>query len=119
MKQVFWNLARNALKAMPDGGRLIIKMKKKGDEGLILSFKDEGVGMSEEERKDLFQPFKGSFEEGTGLGMAIVYRIVQNHRGRIDVQSRKGEGTEVTISLPPIMKREKRERIRLFQDEMR
>ncbi|MCD6452014.1 MAG: PAS domain S-box protein [Acidobacteria bacterium] len=119
MKQVFWNLARNALKAMPDGGRLIIKMKKKGDEGLILSFKDEGVGMSEEERKDLFQPFKGSFEEGTGLGMAIVYRIVQNHRGRIDVQSRKGEGTEVTISLPPIMKREKRERIRLFQDEMK
>ena len=66
----------------------------------LLSFKDEGVGMTPEERKKLFQPFHSGFRKGVGLGMAIVYQIIEQHQGQIDVSSRPGEGTVVRIWLP-------------------
>jgi len=102
MKQVFWNLATNALKAMPDGGDLIIELgvNKKG--GLTISFKDEGIGISDKDMNRLFQPFSGSFSRGTGLGMAIVYRIVKDHQGRIEVKRGTEKGTEVVVHLPPV-----------------
>ena len=56
--------------------------------------------MGDEERAKLFQPFKSFFDQGTGIGMAIVYRIVQEHGGRIQVQSRPGAGTTITLALP-------------------
>jgi len=99
MKQVFWNLAKNALKAMPQGGTLRARARL-GPEGAHVSFVDSGVGMSDEEVAKSFQPFHSSFAGGSGLGLSIVYRIVQEHGGRIQVQSRPGAGTTITLALP-------------------
>jgi two-component system sensor histidine kinase PilS (NtrC family) len=100
MRQVFWNLAKNALKAMPEGGTLTVKALGEMDGQVLVSFSDEGFGMGETEVAKNFQPFHGSFRNGTGLGLAIVYRIVQEHQGRIRIKSRRGAGTEVQILLP-------------------
>jgi two-component system, NtrC family, sensor histidine kinase PilS len=100
MKQVFWNLAKNALRAMPEGGTLTAAARPEPAGGAIVMFTDTGVGMSEAEVAANFQPFHGSFRGGTGLGLAIVYRIVQEHGGRIQVRSRHGAGTEIAIHLP-------------------
>ena len=102
MKQVFWNLATNSLKAMPDGGDLIIELGANKKGGLTISFKDEGIGISDKAMERLFQPFSSSFKRGTGLGMAIVYRIIKNHQGRIEVKRGTEKGTEVLIHLPPV-----------------
>lgn len=99
LKQVFWNLATNSLKAMRGGGALRIRVEQ--IEGRIaIVFADEGVGMNNDEQELYFQPFRGGFTEGTGLGAAIVYRIVEEHRGTISIRSRLGQGTEVRIELP-------------------
>ncbi len=101
ISQIFWNLARNSLKAMPNGGTLSI-------EGLLEStafsvrFTDTGHGMTEQERASLFHPFQSSFDTGTGIGMAIVYRIVQEHGGELQVESAPGAGCTITVSLPTI-----------------
>lgn len=101
IRQVVWNLSTNALKAMPQGGRLAISVgSEPGGEEISIRFEDEGVGMSEAEMGGYFQPFRSSFTEGTGLGAAIVYRLVEEHRGRISVESRPGEGTRVAITIP-------------------
>jgi len=100
MRQVFWNLAKNALKAMPEGGTLTVKALGEVDGQVLVSFSDEGIGMGDTEVARNFQPFHGSFRDGTGLGLAIVYRIIQEHQGRIRVKSRHGAGTEVQILLP-------------------
>jgi two-component system sensor histidine kinase PilS (NtrC family) len=101
IRQVVWNLSTNALKAMPRGGRLRIAVgiDAPGDE-VHLRFEDEGVGMTESEMAGYFQPFRSSFGEGTGLGAAIVYRLVEEHGGRIVVESDPGRGTRVTIRVP-------------------
>ena len=65
-----------------------------------MEFRDTGRGMSEEERAKLFQPFKSFFDSGTGLGMAIVYRIVSEHNGDIRVESQPGKGTVISVDLP-------------------
>jgi two-component system sensor histidine kinase PilS (NtrC family) len=99
IRQVFWNIARNALQAMPHGGALTVRTRvDDGDYRII--FLDNGRGMSEADLQRLFQPFRTNFPSGTGLGMAISYRIVQEHGGRIDVASLEGEGTSITVSLP-------------------
>ena len=100
MKQVFWNLVRNALKAMSEGGELQIIMDKTDNNGITISFKDEGIGISDKELSNMFQPFHGSFEDGLGLGMAIVYRIVENHKGKIEVRSNPDKGTNISLYLP-------------------
>ncbi len=100
MKQVFWNLAKNGLKAMPHGGTLTVRAIDGRDDQVVVTFADTGIGMSEQEITSNFQPFHGSFESGTGLGLAIVYRIVEEHGGRIKVKSRAGAGTEVSLHLP-------------------
>ncbi len=101
MKQIFWNLATNALKAMPSGGTLTLDLLAKEEERQVeIVFQDEGVGMDEKEVDSYFQPFHGRFEEGTGLGAAIVYRLVQEHGGRITLDSRPGGGTTVRIRIP-------------------
>jgi len=101
LRQIFWNLATNALKAMPEGGRLEIEVSwvEQGQD-VEVSFLDNGVGMDEQQQRLYFQPFNSSFAEGTGLGAAIVYRVVEEHGGKIFMESGPGEGTRVRIVLP-------------------
>jgi two-component system sensor histidine kinase PilS (NtrC family) len=99
ISQIFWNLARNALSAMPDGGTLVVAGSLSG-ETYRIRFRDTGRGMTEDERRTMFHPFKTTFHSGTGLGMAIVYRLVQEHGGQLQVDSELGHGTTVTVELP-------------------
>jgi two-component system sensor histidine kinase PilS (NtrC family) len=99
MRQVFWNLARNAVQAMAAGGVLTVRTEVH-DGAYDIVFSDSGRGMSEADLSRLFQPFRTNFPSGTGLGMAISYRIVQEHGGRIDVESAQGQGTAIRVSLP-------------------
>jgi two-component system sensor histidine kinase PilS (NtrC family) len=99
VSQIFWNLARNALRAMPEGGTLSVVGRLAGD-SYRLQVVDTGRGMSEEQRANLFHPFHSFFDSGTGIGMAIVYRIVQEHGGHLGVESRPGQGTTITVELP-------------------
>ena len=99
IRQVFWNIARNAVQAMPDGGVLVVRTAVENN-AYRITFSDSGRGMSVADLQRLFQPFRTNFPSGTGLGMAISYRIVQEHGGKIDVVTREGEGTAITVSLP-------------------
>lgn len=100
VRQVFWNLARNALKAMPDGGVLRAEMGRVKDNAIRITFADTGRGMSPAQVERLFEPFSSSTTGGTGLGLSIVYQIVRDHGGTINVRSREGHGTTITIELP-------------------
>jgi two-component system sensor histidine kinase PilS (NtrC family) len=100
LQQVFWNLAQNALRAMPAGGTLTIRAHEAEDGGAKIVFEDTGLGMTREEQEQLFQPFHSKFAQGTGLGLTIVFQIVEDHNGRISFESEKGRGTKVTLSLP-------------------
>jgi two-component system sensor histidine kinase PilS (NtrC family) len=106
IRQIVWNLSTNSLKAMPAGGRLRIHVGIDSDsEEVRLRFEDDGVGMSEGEIAGYFQPFRSAFAEGTGLGAAIVYRLVEEHGGRIALESQRGRGTWVDIRFPRDSKR--------------
>ena len=104
MEQVFFNLLKNALEAMKDGGRIDIVIGA-DDNDVILSFKDDGIGMDEDTVVHLFEPYRTSKEHGTGLGLMISSRIVRDHGGSIAVESKKGEGTLFTVRLPRLERR--------------
>src|SRR5262249_5517614 len=113
LKQIFWNLARNAFQAMPEGGRLRIVLQPIPNRRVRITFEDSGIGMSPEQVEQLFEPFSNSRSGGTGLGLSIVYQIIRDHNGTINVSSIEGEGTSITVELPrqavqtPAEKREK------------
>jgi two-component system sensor histidine kinase PilS (NtrC family) len=102
IRQIVWNLATNGLRAMPGGGRLRLSasLEQNGRARAVLTVEDEGVGISEEDLDGIFQPFRGSFARGSGLGMAIVHRIVSDYSGEIQVKSKLGAGTTVQVKLP-------------------
>ena len=101
IKQIVWNLATNGLRAMPDGGQLrLIGRIEPASEGVVLTVRDQGIGIPAEELDALFQPFHGSFPKGSGLGLAIVHRIVTDYSGEIQVSSQPGAGTSVSVRLP-------------------
>jgi two-component system sensor histidine kinase PilS (NtrC family) len=101
IKQVIWNLATNGVRAMPDGGRLRLAAGYDDKtQSVLMTVQDEGIGIPPEEIETLFQPFHGSFAKGSGLGLAIVHRIVTDYRGVIQVSSRRGSGTLVSVRLP-------------------
>jgi two-component system, NtrC family, sensor histidine kinase PilS len=102
IKQVFWNLARNGLEAMPSGGVLQVRLSCRGDD-LVLAVCDQGRGMGRDEQQRVFEPFHSDTPMGTGLGLAIVYRIVREHRGDITVRSAPARGTEVEVRLPRVL----------------
>jgi two-component system sensor histidine kinase PilS (NtrC family) len=99
LKQVFWNLARNALQAMPQGGTLRATLERNSDQRLRIAFSDTGCGMSPDQVEHLFEPFS-STTGGTGLGLSIVYQIIRDHGGTINVRSLVGQGTTITVELP-------------------
>jgi two-component system sensor histidine kinase PilS (NtrC family) len=105
--QVFWNLARNGLEAMPDGGVLSVSLSTRGPD-VVLRVCDQGRGMRHEEQRQLFEPFQSRSPMGTGLGLAIVYRIVREHKGDIGIRSVPGQGTEVEVRLPRVSVRHPR-----------
>lgn len=101
LKQVFWNLILNALQAMPDGGNLEIKIsEKKQPHEVVISFTDEGSGIPEDKREEVFHPFSTFSGEGYGLGLSIVYRIVDEHGGRVTIKNNSPKGTRVEFTLP-------------------
>src|SRR5215471_2038739 len=99
IRQIVYNVAKNAVRAMAAGGKLTV-IGREEDAWYSIRFVDTGQGMSQEQLARLFTPFSTAFDGGTGLGMAIVRRIVQDHGGTIDAESRPGEGTTVTVLLP-------------------
>ncbi len=100
LKQIFWNLARNALDAMPRGGYLRVNLENSLHNRTKIIFSDTGCGMSAGQVEQLFEPFSDSTTGGTGLGLSIVYQIVRDHGGTINVRSLINEGTIITVELP-------------------
>jgi len=99
LRQIFWNLSRNAVQAMPDGGRLKISAERR-DDSAIIRWRDNGIGMSEDIRHRAFEPFVTTQSDGTGLGLAVVYSAVREHGGSVDIVSAPEQGTTVTVKLP-------------------
>jgi two-component system sensor histidine kinase PilS (NtrC family) len=103
VRQIVWNLATNGLRAMPEGGRLLLSVTTTApvpDGEVVLAVQDQGRGIPADELDGIFQPFRGSFERGSGLGLAIVHRIVTDYGGVIQVSSTVGAGTTVRVHLP-------------------
>ena len=104
IRQIVWNLATNGLRAMGEGGRLLLSADHTtvadGSGEVVITVDDEGCGIPSEELDTIFQPFRSSFEKGTGLGLAIVHRIVTDYNGSIHVSSTVGAGTSVRVRLP-------------------
>lgn len=98
--RVFYNIASNARDAMPQGGMLTLTTALDG--GYVrIDFKDTGTGMPDEVKKKIFEPFMTyGKKHGTGLGMAIVKKVIDDHHGTIDIESEMGHGTTITIRLP-------------------
>lgn len=114
LKQVFLNVAWNAIQAMPDGGTLTIAtalaagtvQRFAGTASVEVSIADSGLGIAEEDKDKIFNPFFTTRERGTGLGLAIVHNIVEAHGGMIGVKSELGTGSNFTIAIPLLEKGE-------------
>jgi len=108
IKQVIWNLCLNSIQAMNKGGRMTISVNppypplvKGGEGGLVdIIIKDTGAGISETDLQKIFDPFFTTKEEGTGLGLSTVQKIIEGHNGSINIESKEGYGTTVKITLP-------------------
>ena len=112
IRQAVWNLCLNAVQAMPDGGELRVGGRRvpgtTGPDRIEICLADTGQGIGESDLPHVFEPFYSTKAEGTGLGLAAVYRIVQDHGGQIEVRSRPGEGTAMTLALPALPERPSR-----------
>jgi PAS domain S-box-containing protein len=99
LQRVFLNLTKNAVQAMPDGGKLTVKTNETKDH-IEIEFTDTGVGISKENRSKLFTPLFTTKAKGIGIGLAICKKIVEEHGGTIDMKSKVGQGTTVIVKLP-------------------
>jgi len=116
LKRVFINIIKNAIDAMPEGGRLTITTKE-SDDSLEIAFTDTGVGMSKETLDKLWTPLFTTKAKGMGLGLSICKRFVEAHEGNISVKSTVGKGTTFTVTIPIKLKIEGGETTWLNQPE--
>jgi signal transduction histidine kinase len=106
LHRAFANLVVNAIQAMPDGGRLRVVTARAsraapGAASMVTaSVADTGVGMDEETTRQLFNPFFTTKAKGTGLGLALTHKIIEEHKGAITVESARGKGSVFSVSLP-------------------
>ncbi len=102
IQQALMALLVNALEAMPDGGKLIVETSQENPDAVKIAIADTGCGIPESDLDHVFEPFftTKSSASGVGLGLSIVYGIVQNHNGEIHVASKQSEGTKFTLTLP-------------------
>jgi PAS domain S-box-containing protein len=102
LNQVVMNLIANAIQASHEGGTVTVRSRRNGDDTILIEVADQGTGIPQRIRDRIFDPFFTTKPpgEGTGLGLSISYGIVQDHGGRIDVQSEEGKGSTFTITLP-------------------
>ncbi len=101
LRQLLWNLVRNAVQASPEGGRVTVRLQPASDGGVLLVVDDEGPGVPETERARLFEAFYSTREHGVGLGLALVRQIVEAHQGRVRVEEAPGGGARFVVELPP------------------
>jgi signal transduction histidine kinase/CheY-like chemotaxis protein len=102
LREVFVNLILNAVQAMPEGGTITFETFRTQQQKVGVRVEDTGMGMSDDVQKNIFEPlFTTKGEQGTGMGLAASYGIVQEHEGDIDVESEPGEGTTFTLVFPP------------------
>jgi len=99
LKQLYFNVIKNAMEAMNGGGEISVSARS-DDDYVKISFADSGCGMSGDEMSHLFEPYFTTKPDGHGLGMMIIRAIIRAHGGKIDVDSKRGRGTTVTVSLP-------------------
>ena len=99
LRRVFGNLINNACDALDEGGQIDINLSEKNG-NILTKVADNGSGIPESKRDEIFEPFITSKKNGKGLGLSIVQRIVSAHKGKIFVDSKEGEGSEFTIELP-------------------
>ncbi|XOK58737.1 CheR family methyltransferase [Paenibacillus elgii] len=102
LKQVFINVLKNGVEAMPGGGTFLVKMEKSERGSIRISFIDQGCGIPESKLAKLGQPFYTTKNKGTGLGLMVSYKIIENHRGSMTITSKEGVGTTVVIELPGV-----------------
>ncbi|MBS2968545.1 PAS domain S-box protein [Metabacillus sp. KIGAM252] len=100
IKQVFINILKNAIEVMPGGGKVLAVLKMNGPDQLCISIRDEGNGIPEDKLKRLGEPFYTTKDRGTGLGLMVSYKIIEEHRGKVKVESQVGKGTTFCITLP-------------------
>lgn len=99
MMQCIINILKNSIEAMPNGGELVVQLYAEEQQVLIV-IEDNGVGMTQEQLARLGKPFNTTKKDGTGLGMVVVYSIIESLQGKIAVKSEEGNGTQISITLP-------------------
>ena len=100
LSQVFRNIIHNAIQAMPEGGRLLIKSEALSPKWVTASFTDTGTGINEETQKKVFEPLFTTKARGIGLGLSLTKMLIEAHEGTIEVQSELGKGSTFTVKLP-------------------
>nr|WP_275296758.1 PAS domain S-box protein [Bacillus sp. REN10] len=100
IKQVMINLIKNAIDSMPNGGNLLVKTKRLGNEYVCIEVIDEGIGISPDRIPRLGEPFYSNKEKGTGLGLMVSFKIIEHHKGKILFESEEEKGTKVLVCLP-------------------
>jgi PAS domain S-box-containing protein len=105
LKQVFLNILKNSIEAMPHGGNIDVKVKAKDEDKILIQIIDQGVGIPKERIPTLGEPFYTTKEKGTGLGLMTCYKIIESHNGLLTISSEVNEGTTIEILLPTITQR--------------
>jgi two-component system, sporulation sensor kinase E len=100
LKKVFINLIKNAIEVMPSGGNITVAINQIGEQHIQITIQDEGIGIPKDKIKKIGEPFYTTKEKGTGLGLMVSYRIIEEHNGSIQVESEEGIGTVFKINLP-------------------